>query len=559
MASKKSARRGIGENANVDPQAVAASFERTGSKAETGRELGISEKTVRYHLNKLGVNSKPLFGGRMDSFETVKKPLPKKGEVRRYILSSAQSCTKVNQKFWDNLVAFAEWADAEIMIARYTYNHNNHGKLSVKPGTRPSKQSELWFDPQIEEFICDEDPRGRPVEYQLAPGLIFAANMNTLPTNVWPLSGLQTHTQRNSGIFPHSTVAMDSVASMWGEPTKFNYTTGTVTLRNYVQKRAGQKAELHHVYAALLVEVDENHNWFVHQIIADKEGRFYSYIDNGQEGIVCVEQGEIFEEIGCAAFQPGDAHFSEADMEVFQMLYGEGGIVDTLHPAEVHWHDAFSMRSRTHHEMKSFKAMYEKHLRRFESVEDEVKLTAERMEMAYRDWCDWYVISSNHDRHLDQWIEEADYRKDPINALYYSKLLTPFLQAVVDDDPTFVLFEYAVKEAGAPAAIKFLPLGGSRIICGHKGGGIECGLHGDLGPNGARGNARTLSNMGRRANIGHSHSARIVHGVYQAGTSSMMDLGYNSGQPSSWSHSHIVTYPNGKRAIMTCWNGKWRA
>jgi hypothetical protein len=29
--------------------------------------------------------------------------------------------------------------------------------------------------------------------------------------------------------------------------------------------------------------------------------------------------------------------------------------------------------------------------------------------------------------------------------------------------------------------------------------------------------------------------------------------------PSNWTHSHIVTYTNGKRTIVTIYNGKWRA
>ena len=83
-------------------------------------------------------------------------------------------------------------------------------------------------------------------------------------------------------------------------------------------------------------------------------------------------------------------------------------------------------------------------------------------------------------------------------------------------------------------------------------------MHGHLGANGARGGANGFAKMGRKANVGHSHSAGIHDGIYTAGTSSDLDLRYNSG-PSSWSHSHIVTYPNGKRAIITIWKGRWRA
>jgi hypothetical protein len=64
--------------------------------------------------------------------------------------------------------------------------------------------------------------------------------------------------------------------------------------------------------------------------------------------------------------------------------------------------------------------------------------------------------------------------------------------------------------------------------------------------------------MGRKANIGHRHAPCIVDGVYQAGTHGELSPDWVRG-PGSWSHSDIVTYENGKRAIITMTNGKWRA
>jgi len=59
-------------------------------------------------------------------------------------------------------------------------------------------------------------------------------------------------------------------------------------------------------------------------------------------------------------------------------------------------------------------------------------------------------------------------------------------------------------------------------------------------------------------NTGHTHSTGIIDGVYTAGVHGKLDMDYNKG-PSSWSHSHVITYPNGKRAIITIKDGKWRA
>ena len=109
-----------------------------------------------------------------------------------------------------------------------------------------------------------------------------------------------------------------------------------------------------------------------------------------------------------------------------------------------------------------------------------------------------------------------------------------------------------------PRDALFLGEDESYVICPDAHGGIECGMHGHLGINGAKPSPLSLSKMGRKANTAHTHSAAIVDGMYVAGTSTKLEVGYNKG-PGSWSQSHIVTYPSGKRAIVTIQGGKWRA
>jgi len=88
-------------------------------------------------------------------------------------------------------------------------------------------------------------------------------------------------------------------------------------------------------------------------------------------------------------------------------------------------------------------------------------------------------------------------------------------------------------------------------------GGVEHGMHGHLGPSGARGNPKNLRTVGK-ANTGHTHSAGIIEGIYTAGVFGNLDMGYNKGL-SAWSNSFIVTYQNGKRTIVTIKDGKgWR-
>src|SRR5690606_17457923 len=96
--------------------------------------------------------------------------------------------------------------------------------------------------------------------------------------------------------------------------------------------------------------------------------------------------------------------------------------------------------------------------------------------------------------------------------------------------------------------VRFLRIDESFVICA-KNHPIECGLHGHLGPNGSRGTTANLSRMGARINKGHDHAATIRNGVYSAGVCAL-EQGYNQG-PTSWSVSHICTYLNGKRCILT--------
>jgi hypothetical protein len=83
-------------------------------------------------------------------------------------------------------------------------------------------------------------------------------------------------------------------------------------------------------------------------------------------------------------------------------------------------------------------------------------------------------------------------------------------------------------------------------------------MHGDKGPNGARGSLKNLRGVGVKSIIGHSHSPGISEGCYQVGTSSCLRLDYNAG-PSGWLNTHCVLYANGKRSLINIiGNEGWR-
>jgi hypothetical protein len=452
---------------------------------------------------------------------------------RAFILTSAQSGTKLFTPFWDNLKAFARLKGAEILVSRYRYNISQQQAKQSK--TDATASSADWYAPEIEPYACDRRVR-------LCDGLIFAGDMNILPTATDPLSGLDSFTGIESCIFPHAKIALKSIATAMDDPRKKNYTTGTVTLSNYIQRKAGQKAEFHHAYGALFVEIDDDGDFFVRQLNAGHDGAFFD-LD------VRVRDGKIGR-ARIAAFSAGDIHARNIDPVVKDATWGEGGLVDTLRPERQFLGDILDFESRSHH--NTLFDSYRLHVAGGDSVEGEIEDTFRCVADMTRPWCQTYVKKANHDEHLERWLREANFKTDLLNAPFYLEAMAAVLRAIREGDKEFDLLQWALARVGE-IDVTFLPRNQSFIVAG-----IDMGQHGDLGPNGSRGTPRNISRTGRKANIEHSHSAQIVDGAYQAGTSTRLDLSYVRG-PSSWSHCHIITDENGKRQIIEIKNGKWKA
>jgi hypothetical protein len=150
--------------------------------------------------------------------------------------------------------------------------------------------------------------------------------------------------------------------------------------------------------------------------------------------------------------------------------------------------------------------------------------------------------------------------KDPLNARYLVRIERRVVTAASSaGERGFDPFQWAASQPWRPGRHGLsCPATAPFQVCPKAGGGIEIGMHGDEGPNGARGSALALTRVATRMNIGHAHTAGILDGVYTAGLCGSMDQGYNSG-PSGWSHTQIVTYANSKRTLVTFLDGKWRA
>ncbi len=523
------------------------------SATKTALYLGIPRQTVQSRLNRFALItgndiSKDVLGGSITGFKSIKQPLPPKGSIKRYIVTTAQNNTRVHKGLWQNLLAISKYYKAEILVSQVSYNKAKYGKKAVKPGRAATKddKADLWFDNCLNgHFFSDR--------IFVAPSLALCGEQNVIPTAIAPLSGFETYPGNNaSAVFPHTTISMDSVATMPGTPVKFNYTTGACTLRNYIQKKEGLRAEFYHSYGALLVEVNSSGDWWVRQLNAVEDGTFYD-LD------LCVKDGKITKGNNVEAINWGDVHVDVIDPVVQKTNWGPKGILDTLKPRFQLLHDVLDFHARNHHNRLNPHRNFSRWVEGRDNVKEEIQRVSDFLSItSYRKDCQSVMVDSNHDNALERWLREADYRFDPQNAEFFLECQTSLYKSIARKDKNFHLVEAVLKNLGVSPDIKFLRTDESFIIC-KETGGIECGMHGHLGVNGARGGTKSLSKIGKKANTGHTHSAGIIHGLYTAGTCSKLQLDYNSG-PSSWSHTHTITYKNGKRSQITMRkNGEWCA
>jgi hypothetical protein len=229
-------------------------------------------------------------------------------------------------------------------------------------------------------------------------------------------------------------------------------------------------------------------------------------------------------------------------------------LADFLRPHFGFFHDLTDFQRRNHHSIKDPYFRFKMHHQGIDNVEEEMAGSANFLTAVNRDDTLSIVVESNHDQALIKWLKEADYRTDPENAQFFLDCQSWVYRQLALGISNPPIFEKVLRDKGIPEDTVFVDEDKSFVICG----AIECGMHGHLGANGSRGSPLTFARAGQKSNTGHTHSPAIRDGAYVAGVSGKMDMGYNKGL-SSWAHAHIITYPNGKRTIITMADGQFFA
>ena len=450
-----------------------------------------------------------------------------------YVITCAQNATPVHLKAFKSLVMYCHTVGATLLVVPARYK-NPTSVWSER------QKTDDWWDTRVMPYMTTE-------RVHLAPGLVLAADVKIQPTASSPLSGFESLTGTDSCIIGHPKMQFRCVASPSGRYPKILSTTGAVTVRNSTNSKAGALGDFHHFLGAVVVE--SAGNWYtIRQLNCDRKSGSFTDIDinYSPSGPRPAQRAE--------ALVLGDVHYAVTDPVVDAVTFGSGGMVDTLRPKHIVVHDVFDGVTVNPHHIGDAYIKTSKYHGRQSHVRAEVEDTCDYLSKIGRSGARVHVVKSNHNDFLRRWMSTHDWRSDPSNAEFF---LETAAHMVADSRMTPGGIEYP--DPFGYWVNKLSPkthyLGQRESLCIAD---IECSMHGHEGPNGTRGTLRNLARIGAKVITGHTHTPGIEEGNYQSGTSTPLQLDYNSG-PSSWMQAHTVIYATGKRALLLIVDGLWHA
>ncbi len=271
----------------------------------TGEEmlehLTATKPTKERATSKPAKDLKPSFVGSAQAKERNREIL----QGNKFLITYAQNEAAVSLPFFNNLKAYADHIGAQILVVKGHYNTSAFsGQCKGDPD---------WYAEEIRPYLIDQD--AFLGYYQ---GIFLNAETNILPTTLYPVNaGSQLIGNSRAIILGHTKQQAKTLPVMKGESARWVYSTGSVTVRNYVSSVAGAKAEADHAYGALLVEVcSESLQWYARHLRADElTGAFYDlnlFVENGMINISEKPFSMVL----------GDVHAEKLDPEFWsQTLY----------------------------------------------------------------------------------------------------------------------------------------------------------------------------------------------------------------------------------------------
>ena len=464
---------------------------------------------------------KPLTGSQASPTAHV-EALP----AGRYILTTAQNNTDIDADMLGAVLQYCSDNNARLLVAKTTYNKN--GFQQATDAAEP-----IYYAAEIVPYLVTG-------HINLGGAIDFLADSNVLPTAKNPLSGFQAATLTGvSAVIPAVKIALQCTATLKGGEGKILYSTGAITKRNYILRKAGQVALTEHNIGALFVDTLQNPP-VIRQL--ERVGDCVGFYDEGNYYTPTGSSNGFRP----AALQFGDIHAEKMeDKNLADML----ALICKYQPINAILHDVCDFSSRNHHNIKDCAFIFAQHVAK-NTVKNDIQLVTDVIDELAQcvAGCGGlvHIIESNHDLAINTWLKNSDFKQDPVNAVTYLECMLALYKAIEGGTTDFNMLEFAYKEIGA---------GDSHNVIFHKTdesviiAGVEMGCHGHTGINGSRGSPQQFRTLGIPLNTGHTHTPSIVGACYTAGVSASLEMGYNVG-PSSWRLANVLTWPNGQRQVI---------
>lgn len=450
----------------------------------------------------------------------------------RFVITSAVTGCNVHQPALDALKNYCKKNKAKLLVLPCSdpaSNRKNKWSLDY----RLSKSSVVFRDLNLNS------------NFFLSTIKLSAKQLN-------PLTGLSRIGQRSgSFVYASPKQSLEYVANSSAKKIpRALMTTGAITkpqyqTEKYMSERTAYIADHDHVMGAIIVEVKDDKIFFFRQIqMEPKTGAFIDidtkYFADGRTTKVRADLVQL-----------GDYHVGEHDPDTSKVAKE---ICDAVNPKYLTVEDFFTGMSVNHHTIGRPITRSMNTEEGFYRLMDELNENASELErlLSWGNFDQLIVKYGNHEDFLYRWLDSRNFIEDAVNYRTAISLTNAVLNKGWKNP-----FEFAMRELckiGDNDRIRFLQNEDESFVIN----GIENGAHGHRGGNGSYNpGMQGIEKAYGAANVGHTHSAAILRGVFRVGTSSFLKVSYNKG-PSSWTQTHLIQHENGSRQLINCIRGEWR-
>lgn len=434
--------------------------------------------------------------------------------MKRYVITGAQYMAPANQRFLDSLDHYAKVNDAEILVLPSYYKKTDEPILHERFAQYRIIDKDLTLNSnlQIKKFDV------RPQSIEPITGLSRFARADRTTIFASPKQRIK--------VLPNDKY-LPKVLMTTGFATKPQYSTGFAI---------SSKAKHDHKIGAMVVEIKDNSTFH------------YRHIDSQVNGKFC-DLNKMYSGKSVKTFKPnvvfGDIHAADLNKQVHKANLE---MIKLYKPQNIILHDLFDGKSINHWSEKKQVDKVKEYDAIKLSLHKEAIITNKVLQeyaSAMPKGGKVYVVKSNHDERIDRWLNEGRYIGEPQNNVLGHEL---YLAHYRGEDLVKYLLE-TVQET--PKNVIYLPRDK-----GLKLNGFQVGYHGDERFNGGRGSITSIENAYGKSITAHSHTPQVLRDTYVVGTSTDLQLDYNTGN-SGWMNTHALSNPLGKAQLVNVIKGKW--